>query len=72
MALEHVRMYAQIHGERRAVPELRKHLLWYVKGQPGSAAARNRIGHCESVAEYAEALSEALCGTVRESSPTAI
>ena len=29
--------------EERALPELRKHLSWYIHGLPGSAAARAEI-----------------------------
>lgn len=39
---EHVAVHIAEKGER-ALPELRKHLSWYIHGLPGSAAARAEI-----------------------------
>lgn len=45
----HFRMMAQIKGERTAALEARKHLAWYSKGLPGSAAIRRRANDVQSV-----------------------
>ncbi len=39
---EHIAVHIAEKGER-ALPELRKHLSWYIHGLPGSAAARAEI-----------------------------
>lgn len=39
---EHIAVHIAEKGER-ALPELRKHLSWYINGLPGSAAARAEI-----------------------------
>lgn len=39
----HVALYVEWAGEALAVRELRKHLSWYLRGMPGSAALRARL-----------------------------
>ncbi|MCL1848899.1 MAG: tRNA dihydrouridine synthase DusB [Clostridiales bacterium] len=58
MALEHCRRLILIKGEKKAMPEMRKHLAWYLKGLPGTAALKDRLFHCVKYAE-AEALLQA-------------
>lgn len=41
-----------------ALPESRKHLAWYTKGLPGSAAFRSRINRVASLAEIYALLDE--------------
>ena len=52
MALEHCRRLITLKGESKAMPEMRKHLAWYLKGLPGTAALKDKLFHC---ARYAEA-----------------
>lgn len=45
-ALRHLDMLVERVGERRAVPQMRKHASWYIRGLPGAAAARQLINRC--------------------------
>lgn len=40
---EHLRLQVEYSGESRGIKEMRKHLAWYFKGLPGSAAMRDLI-----------------------------
>jgi nifR3 family TIM-barrel protein len=53
-AVRHLRAVAADNGGR--VEEMRKHLSWYTKGMPGSAAMRRKINLAHSVAEMEELL----------------
>jgi nifR3 family TIM-barrel protein len=56
VALEHARLALRLQGDsRKTVMEFRKHLGWYTRGLPGSAALRERLFQIESMAE-AEAI----------------
>jgi nifR3 family TIM-barrel protein len=51
-ALEHARIALAKQGDTRTTAlEFRKHLGWYTKGIPGSAALRERLFRIESLAE---------------------
>ena len=39
-ALSHLEQLCGLYGESTAIPEMRKHLSWYVKGLPGAARFR--------------------------------
>lgn len=43
MAVRHLRMEVAYRGEKMAVPFMRKHLAWYLKGMPGTAALKRQI-----------------------------
>jgi tRNA-dihydrouridine synthase len=50
VALRHARMAADYEPDPRgAAIEFRKHLGWYVKGLPGSAALRRKLHVVESL-----------------------
>lgn len=51
LALRHLRLKVEYAGESRAVREMRPHLMWYLKGVPGSAQLRQRINTAGSLAE---------------------
>ena len=54
--MEHARLALRLQGDsRKTVMEFRKHLGWYTRGLPGSAALRERLFQIESMAE-AEAI----------------
>ena len=55
MARRHARMLAEKKGER-AVIELRKHLIFYVRSMPGAARLRTEINACGSLAALLEIL----------------
>jgi nifR3 family TIM-barrel protein len=51
-ALEHARLTLQLEGDSpRAAREFRKHLGWYTRGMPGSAALRERLQQVDSLAD---------------------
>jgi nifR3 family TIM-barrel protein len=51
-ALAHARLTLAIEGDTpRIAREFRKHLSWYTRGLPGSAALREKLQHVDSLAE---------------------
>jgi len=55
VALEHAQLALRLQGDtRKTVIEFRKHLGWYTKGLPGSAALRERLFQVETMAAAAE------------------
>ena len=42
-AIRHGEMMRQWKGEKSAVPEMRKHLCWYIRGQRGAAKLRTQL-----------------------------
>ena len=55
-ALRHFDLETRLHGDKRGLLEMRKHIAWYVGGLPGAAKFREQIN---ALAE-AEAVKEAL------------
>ncbi|WP_372638355.1 tRNA dihydrouridine synthase DusB [Cohnella sp.] len=58
IAMLHMDRLAELRGERVAVREMRKHLAWYLKGLPDSAAAKNSVMELQSRAEVVAVLEE--------------
>jgi len=58
IAMLHMDRLAELRGERVAVREMRKHLAWYLKGLPDSAAAKNSVMELQSRAEVVAVLDE--------------
>ncbi|MCL2121360.1 MAG: tRNA dihydrouridine synthase DusB [Clostridiales bacterium] len=56
MALEHCRRMVALKGESKAIPEMRKHLAWYLKGLPGTAATKQKLFLCTTLAGAEELL----------------
>lgn len=56
MLLRHFRDLMAQKGEYAAVREMRKHVGWYLKGMPGSAAFRGRINRIDNAAELEAAI----------------
>ena len=54
----HLDLAVREKGERVAVMELRKHLGWYLKGEPGSAALRKRANGLETAGDFAAFLED--------------
>ncbi|MCU0693506.1 MAG: tRNA dihydrouridine synthase DusB [Polyangiaceae bacterium] len=52
----HVQRYAEWFGERDTAREMRKHLIWYVRGMPGSAMVRKRMSTLHTLADVIEVL----------------
>ncbi|MBE3577285.1 MAG: tRNA dihydrouridine synthase DusB [Limnochordales bacterium] len=64
MAIRHLQAFIALEGEK-ALPAMRKHLAWYIKGIPGAARIRDQINHMERsdevirlLRQYQEALSD--------------
>lgn len=65
-ALEHARLTLATPGESpKAALEFRKHLGWYTRGLPGSAALRARLRHVNTLADV-EGLFEGFLATEAE------
>ncbi len=59
-AMEHASLLCEQRGERAAVPALRKHMCWYIKGVPGVGKHRDAICRAETLAGLQEVMQEAL------------
>lgn len=59
-AREHLLAHVQWKGERIGVPEMRKHIAWYIKGMPGAAALRERVNRAELLSDVDVLLQEYL------------
>jgi tRNA-dihydrouridine synthase len=53
-ALRHYRTMVAEWGEARAVPQMRKHLGYYLKGFPGASELRERLMRTVTAAETLE------------------
>ena len=58
MALKHFELESRLHGEKRGLLEMRKHIAWYVAGLPGAAKFRERINTMSGAEEVCAALME--------------
>ncbi len=54
----HFRDMSALKGDYVAVREMRKHVGWYLKGQPGSAAFRGRVNQIDDAEELMKAIDE--------------
>ena len=59
-ALVHLDMQCAWRGERYAVPEMRKHVAWYLAGTPGSGILRARVNQMTTHEEVRASLIEYL------------
>lgn len=55
-AIRHGEMMREWKGEKSAVPEMRKHLCWYIRGQRGAAKIRTQITTVSSLNEVFDLL----------------
>ena len=51
VAMEHIKLMISYKGEYTGVMEARKHLAWYIQGQKGAAAARERVNRASTLEE---------------------
>ncbi len=58
MILRHFDMLAGLKGEKRAFPEMKKHIAWYMKGMRGAGAVKRRVNTAGSAEEMREILRE--------------
>lgn len=54
----HFRDMSALKGDYVAVREMRKHVGWYLKGQPGSATFRGRVNQIDDAEELMKAIDE--------------
>lgn len=59
-ALTHLDMQCKWRGERYAVPEMRKHVAWYLAGTPGSGILRAKVNQMTTHEEVRASLIEYL------------
>lgn len=59
--LRHFRDTLSLKGEYAAVREMRKHVGWYLKGQPGSAAFRGKVNGITEAAALEDAIMNLGC-----------
>lgn len=57
MLRRHAELLAQLHGERWAMPDLRKHMAWYFKGFPVGGDLRRAFAMVSTLAEIDELIS---------------
>ncbi len=50
-AIHHMHQLVMVKGEAKAIPEMRKHLVWYLKGLPQTAPLKRQLMLCQSEAE---------------------
>lgn len=58
-AIAHTKLICDIKGERRGVPEMRKHIAWYIKGIPHSAELKNKVFAASGKEQLLELLEDA-------------
>ncbi|WP_432821729.1 tRNA dihydrouridine synthase DusB [Trichloromonas sp.] len=51
VAQQHLALYVQTYGPRKALLDMRKHLCWYSRGLEGAAAFRAAVNRAQSVTE---------------------
>ena len=56
MALEHFDLETRLHGEKRGLLEMRKHIAWYIAGMPGAARFRDTLNGMSERNEVEDAL----------------
>jgi tRNA-dihydrouridine synthase len=56
LAMHHAELCVADKGERIGIPEIRKHIAWYLRGMNGAAAGRNRVMTASTLDEMREIL----------------
>ena len=56
--LEHLELEIEEKGEYTGIREMRKHICYYLKGEPGASEIREKINHAESRNEVESILRE--------------
>jgi nifR3 family TIM-barrel protein len=59
-SIVHYRAMVDEWGERRAVPQMRKHIALYLKGIPGAAVLRERIMHIDGADDVIDVIEETI------------
>jgi len=59
-ALDHMRRFREIHGDKSALREMKKHIAWYIKGLPRATEMRNAVFRAQTIDELQEKIILAL------------
>lgn len=70
LAKRHLQMEVALKGEFSAIREMRKHLVWYVKGFRGAARVREQINRAESLKQMETILENFLDDTGESTAKT--
>lgn len=57
---EHIELATKMEKEVVAIPKLRKHIAWYLKGIKGSSEVKNKINKCDNKQEMINILEDFL------------
>lgn len=60
MALYHLKKSVDFYAEKRAIPLMRKHLSWYLKGRPYSSKIKEKLNYLKSYRSVKEVLQDYL------------
>lgn len=55
-SLQHLKLYQQAFGDRRAAAEMRKHLCWYSRGLAGAGEFRFRVNQINEIEQLEETI----------------
>src|SRR5690606_16669421 len=66
LALRHLKMSVDYHGEKVAVMTMRKQLSWYLKGMPNANPVKQQIHQARSSAEVERVLQDYLQAVASE------
>lgn len=56
MIKEHMELLLKYKGEHRAILEIRKHAVWYSKGEYNASKFKNKVFTCKSITEIIDSL----------------
>lgn len=56
MAIKHMHQLVAHKGQAKGIPEMRKHLAWYLKGLPHTSELKEKLFHCKTMSEAEELL----------------
>ena len=59
-AINHIAQFRERYGELRANKEMRKHVAWYIKGQPNVTEYRDRVFRSKSTSELEQIVQNVL------------
>ena len=60
VAMEHIKLMIKYKGEYTGVMEARKHLAWYIQGQKGAAATREKVNRASNLNELENIITDYL------------
>jgi tRNA-dihydrouridine synthase B len=58
LLLKHLQMAVDYYTEEIAIPKMRKHLLWYIKGMPSSSKIKERINRFNNYQDIVDTMQE--------------